>query len=91
MFTDLFNNYISVLFWRVDFKVISQTSSGAASLVLKKNILPTNGLCSIDQTNGQSFLTVFNIKCLNWVDPDGAIAIYEYMGKLSSCLSNSEV
>ena len=52
-----------------------------ASLILKKNLLPSGGSCIVDQTNGTSLLTVFNIICQNWVDLDGSVNIYEYMGK----------
>ncbi len=81
----LFLNYSSVTYWRVDFFVQNeanpnQTLSGMASLMLKKNELPSNGLCFVDKTNGTSLQTWFQIICNNWIDPDGQIVSYEFMG-----------
>ena len=45
------------------------------------NQLPRNGFCDVDLYNGTSLSTTFNIKCLDWIDPDGFIERYEYMGK----------
>ena len=76
----MFTNYSSVLYWRIDFTVNSQMTTGVSSLILKKNFLPKNGYCYVDKSNGTSLLTIFNIICQNWVDPDGSVYIYEYMG-----------
>ena len=81
LFTSLFSNYSNALYWKIDFSVNSQTTSGMASLILKKNFLPTNGYCFVDKNNGTSLSTFFNVICTNWIDPDGSIATYEYMGK----------
>ena len=51
-----------------------------ASIILKKNMLPTGGSCSVDISQGVSLLTYFTIVCQNWVDLDGQVATYEYMG-----------
>jgi hypothetical protein len=51
-----------------------------ASIILKKNMLPTGGSCSVDISQGVSLLTYFTITCHNWVDLDGQVATYEYMG-----------
>ena len=56
---------------------------GMASLILKTNVLPKNGYCYVDKTNGTSLSTIFTIVCLNWLDPDGSINIYEYMATYS--------
>ncbi len=51
-----------------------------SSLILKKNQLPTNGICFVDKTNGTSLRTWFKIICSGWIDLDGQIDKYEYMG-----------
>ena len=80
LFTSLFVNYTDVLYWKLDFTVNNQITIGKASLILKKNFLPTNGNCFVDKNNGTSLSTYFNVICTNWIDPDGSIATYEYMG-----------
>ena len=80
LFTSLFVNYTNVLYWKLDFTVNNQITIGKASLILKKNFLPTNGYCFVDKINGTSLSTYFNVICTNWIDPDGSIATYEYMG-----------
>ena len=57
-----------------------------SSLILKINQLPTNGYCYVAKTNGTSLTTYFDIECTNWIDPDGQIVKYEYMGIF--CLLN---
>ena len=44
------------------------------------NQLPQKGSCSVDTYNGTSLSTTFDIKCVDWIDPDGAIERYEYFG-----------
>ena len=82
LLTTLFQNYTNVLYWKIDFNVYNQISTGSASLILKRNLLPTNGYCYVDKANGTSLSTFFNVICTNWVDLDGSISTYEYMGKI---------
>ena len=53
---------------------------GTASLILKPNRLPFNGQCSVNSTQGISLLTYFTISCSEWIDVDGNIVKYEFMG-----------
>ena len=69
-------------FLKIDFKISTSSSVfGMASLVLRKNQLPSGGSCNINNFSGFSLETVFNITCLNWQDLDGSISKYEYFGK----------
>ena len=79
----LFGNFSTIFYWRIDLGVKSQQSSsttGVASLTLKKNQLPTNGTCYCQETTGTSLLTYFNVICKFWIDPDGTISSYQFMG-----------
>ena len=76
----LFDAYPNVNYWKIDFIANNGISTGRASLTLKQNILPTGGSCSVDLTTGVSLSTYFNIVCTNWIDPDGSIVTYEFMG-----------
>ncbi len=68
-------------FWRIDYQIEnSQSKKGLASLVLVKNQLPQNGVCSINHFIGISLQTSFFIECVNWIDLDGSIVRYEYFG-----------
>lgn len=78
----LFQNYSNALFWKIDFSVDNSFSTGQASLILKRNLLPINGTCSCDKKNGTSLSTWFNLNCQKWVDPDGLITKYEFYCKL---------
>ena len=84
MKTLLFKNQSSVLFWKVDF-VISKDQGlagvGMSSVTFIINQLPKNGYCFMDRYNGTSLISQFNIKCLGWIDPDGSVERFEYMGK----------
>ena len=79
----MFLNYSSAFYWRVDFQIRNEqvNSLGKASLFMKKNSLPSNGECHVNQTSGINLLTYFDIICSNWTDLDGAVEKYEYMGK----------
>jgi len=81
LFSSLFQNISNALYWKVDFTVNNQASIGKASIILKKNLLPLGGSCGVDITQGISLSTYFTITCSNWVDLDGSISTYEYMGK----------
>ena len=87
LFTQLFSNYSNVLYWKIDFAVNNQMKTGISSLILKKNFLPRNGFCYVDKLNGVSLLTIFNIICENWIDPDGSINAFEYMGIILNILN----
>ena len=80
IFSSLFQTYSNALYWKVDFTVNNQVTLGMSSLIFKKNILPSNGVCSVDLNTGVSLETYFTITCLGWADLDGQIAKYEYMG-----------
>ena len=88
MFPLLFLNYSLAIYWKVDFQIRNEQdfSMGKASLIMKKNSLPSNGECFANQTSGISLLTYFDITCSNWTDLDGAVVKYEYMGKFFSNL-----
>ena len=60
--------------------IYNQTEIGVASFIIKKNLLPTDGYCFIDKTNGTCLQTWFTITCLNWIDLDGQITNYEFFG-----------
>ena len=77
----LFSNFSAIFYWRIDLAISQQSSStGVASLTLKKNQLPINGTCYCQETTGTSLLTFFNVICKDWIDPDGSIASYQFMG-----------
>ena len=79
----MFLNFSLAFYWRVDFQIRNEQdySLGKASLFMKKNSLPSNGECYVNQTSGISLLTYFDIICSNWTDLDGSVVKYEYMGK----------
>ena len=82
MLTAIFQKYSSAVYWKIDYIITNQYTNGMVSLILKTNLLPTNGSCSIDQNNGTSLLTWFTIVCSNWYDPDGSVKTYEYFGMI---------
>jgi hypothetical protein len=51
--------------------------------VFKVNQLPNNGFCNVSPSSGQSFTTLFQITCHGWLDPDGYIERYEYLGLMN--------
>ena len=56
-----------------------QSSTG--DLILKINQNPYNGSCLVTSNKtGYSFETIFAIQCLDWIDADGFITSYEYLG-----------
>ena len=79
----VFQAYPSALYWKIDLALITQASTGRASLILKRNLLPQGGSCSVDLSTGTSMSTQFNIICINWVDPDGYVVKYEFMATYS--------
>ena len=81
LFPLMFQTYLNVFYWRVDFIANNPMSPGMASLVLKKNQLPSYGVCTIDKFSGTSLNTWFTITCTGWEDSDGYISTYEYLSK----------
>ena len=82
LLSSIFQNYSNAVYWKIDYSISNQYTTGMASLILKTNLLPKNGSCEIDQNNGTSLLTWFTILCTNWYDPDGLISTYEYFGMI---------
>ena len=80
--SSIFQNYSNAVYWKIDYSISNQYTTGMASLILKTNLLPTNGSCEIDQNNGTSLFTWFTILCTSWYDPDGLISTYEYFGMI---------
>jgi hypothetical protein len=77
----LFQSNPDIAFWRVDLTLtIDKFMQGESSITLLLNQLPRNGYCYVSPSNGISLSTWFNLKCLNWVDPDGYIDRYEFFG-----------
>ncbi len=77
----LFQNYSSVFYWKVDFKVTKNSATvGLSSLIFKKNQLPKGGACFVDKYIGVSLQSSFNVICVGWFDPDGSVERYEYFG-----------
>ena len=86
LFPALFQTYsnyptVTALYFKIDFEVNNQIQTGISSLVLSANILPVQGTCYVDTYIGSSLATWFNIICINWVDVDGYIVNYEFMGR----------
>ncbi len=79
----LFENYSSILYWRIELRVgLSLSSSiGVASITLRKNLPPSNGYCYCQATTGTSLLTYYIVICKDWIDPDGSISSYQFLGK----------
>jgi hypothetical protein len=55
---------------------------GVSSIVLRRNELPTGGLCTISPSTGYAIDTLFTLNCINWVDLDGNIVNYQFYGKI---------
>jgi hypothetical protein len=49
---------------------------------MKTNQSPYNGSCqlSTNVTTGYALETNFTIQCINWIDDDGYIVSYEFLG-----------
>ena len=77
----MFRNHSSVAYWKVDFTLYKdQYAKGMTSITFLINQLPRDGKCVIDQLNGTCLSTLFHITCYGWVDADGKIDRYEYLG-----------
>ena len=84
IFSKIFDLNPTVNYFKVELtaSVINSTNMiiGRTSIILYKNRLPTGGNCDVDQNNGTSLSTYFNINCTNWYDIDGPIDKYIYYG-----------
>ena len=77
----LFENNSAIIFWKLELKItLNYFATGSSSIVFKVNQLPNNGSCNVSPSFGQSFTTLFQITCDGWLDPDGYIERYEYLG-----------
>jgi hypothetical protein len=83
LLSSLFENFSSILYWRIDLRVSQSLSSsiGIASITLRKNIPPSNGYCYCQASTGTSLMTYFIVICKDWIDPDGTISSYQFLGK----------
>ena len=63
--------------WKIDFGTLNTNSS--ASIVFYVNFPPRFGTCDVYPQNGTTN-TLFSIKCLNWMDPDGYLNSLSYYG-----------
>jgi hypothetical protein len=82
----LFQASNTPLHWKVELNLViaksGANSSANASMIYSINKPPQNGTCSIDKLIGYAAQTFFNIKCVNWTDPEGGTVVkYEYFGK----------
>ena len=81
--SDLFSNMSAVNFFKVSLRITIDhdlNKTGESSIIFRLNKLPRNGQCSIDIDNGFAMRTFFKIKCINWVDDDGDVTRFEYLG-----------
>jgi hypothetical protein len=70
------------LYWMVELNMVTVSngvqSSGSTSMILILNQRPYGGNCSIDLTEGVTYVTFFNIICEGWIDSDGVVTKYEF-------------
>ncbi len=83
----LFNN-TEYEYWKASLTITKYMEEGvsinsSSSLSFKINKVPVNGTCMINLKNGTALYTLFTIICDDWVDPDGKITRYEYMGNFN--------
>ena len=82
----LFHDYPNTTYWKVELltDTISngEIKSGVGRLVMKTHQSPYNGSChlSTNVTTGYALETNFTIQCINWIDDDGYIVSYEFLG-----------
>ena len=55
----IFQMFSEAIYWRVDFTANNPNTFETVSLDLIKDLLPTNGHCMVDLTNGTSLKTLF--------------------------------
>ena len=85
----MFQDNENTTYWKVELltDTISngQTLSGYGRLILKTNQSPYNGSCHLatNVTTGYALESNFTINCINWIDDDGYIISYEFMGLFS--------
>jgi hypothetical protein len=68
--------------------VINKDTVGSASVIFRKNQLPSKGSCFVDLDEGTELETYFTISCGNWSDIDGDIEKYEYYGRFLNHIRN---
>ncbi len=81
----LFNSS-DFMYWKIDFTVIthfgdSESLNSSSSLTLKVNQIPINGSCEVNLKNGTAMFTLFTFMCNDWIDLDGRVARYEFLGR----------
>ncbi len=79
-------NATDFIYWRIDLIIVANFESislnSSASLKLKINAPPSNGTCDVNLRNGTALFTLFTIVCDKWIDTDGVVARYEFLGKI---------
>lgn len=91
--SQLFDNFLGIIYWKVDFTIqilthLNKKIDGLTTMNLKINEKPYNGSCSVNMTEGFAMVDYFLIECMNWADIDGFIVRYEYFGKQKKHLSS---
>ena len=78
---DLFRNFSSQIIWKIELtlNIASRNVSGKTSLLFFVNFPPHLGLCMVTPQNG-STLTLFQIKCSGWTDPEGSLVQFDFYG-----------
>lgn len=54
--------------------------TGTNTIILKTNQNPYNGTCFVDPLRGRALETIFTIECTDWIDDDGYIIFYRFIG-----------
>ena len=82
----MFKNYPTVTFWKVELIVTTiikdRSVNGSNKLILKTNQVPYNGSCQVYPLEGIALDTNFTVNCNSWVDDDGYIYSYQFIGKI---------
>ena len=65
---NIFQLYSKYPYWRVDFSIMNEQNIqiGLNSSFFKVIQPPSGGFCTVDNLNGTSLSTFFNIFCSNW-------------------------
>lgn len=84
--SDLFKSLSTIIYWKIEFKVVANYTAvfalnGSTQMILKINEPPSNGTCAVDPPSGYALIDYFQIKCIDWLDTDGLIVRYEFFGK----------
>lgn len=77
---------MNTTYWKVELTVSTTTNgvttNGTNSIILKRNQVPYNGMCSLQNSTGYALQTMFVINCTKWIDADGFIISYKFYGNL---------